>query len=104
VVPAQWTAELIGEMHLKKVTAVRLAKEVGWHPKYLSAVLNGHKDPKDAEEKLRMALLRIEIKRERREKGLSDDLQALAEEYRQTDPEYAAEFERSILGHSASTV
>ena len=57
--PAQWTAEIIGEMHLKKVTAIQLAKEVGWHPKYLSAVLNGHKAPKNAEKKLREALGRI---------------------------------------------
>ena len=56
---AQWTGDLIREMHLKKVTAVRLAEEVGWHPKYLSAVLNGHKEPKGAEEKLRAALARI---------------------------------------------
>lgn len=101
---AQWTGALVGEMHLKKVTALQLAKEVGWNSKYLSAVLNGRKEPKGAEEKLRAALLRIEIKRERREKGLSDDLQALAEEYRQTDPEYAAKFERAILGRSAGTV
>lgn len=54
--PAQWTAEIIGEMHLKCVTAKQLAAAVGWHPKYLSQVLNGHKTPKDAEQKLRVAL------------------------------------------------
>lgn len=57
--PAQWTADLIGEMHLAGVTAKRLAKEVDWNEKYLSAVLNGHKSPKGAEEKLRAALARI---------------------------------------------
>lgn len=57
--PAQWTAEIIAEMHLKRVTALRLAKEVGWHPKYLSAVLNGRKEPKHAEQKLRDALARM---------------------------------------------
>lgn len=54
--PAQWTADLIGEMHLKGVTAKALAEEVGWHPKYLSAVLNGHRTPKNAETTLRAAL------------------------------------------------
>ena len=54
--PAQWTADLIGEMHLKGVTAMRLADAAGWHPKYLSAVLNGHRDPKGAEQTLRKAL------------------------------------------------
>lgn len=57
--PAEWTASLIGEMHLKGVTAKRLAEEVGWHEKYLSAVLNGHREPKDAEKKLREALNRL---------------------------------------------
>lgn len=54
--PAQWTAEIIGEMHLKGITAKRLAKLVGWHPKYLSAVLNGRVNPAGAEEKIRAAL------------------------------------------------
>ena len=58
--PAQWTADLLGKMHLLGVTAKQLAAEVGWHEKYLSAVLNGHRDPKFAEEKLRAALNRIE--------------------------------------------
>ncbi len=53
---AQWTGEIIGEMHLMGVTAKQLAAVVGWHPKYLSAVLNGHKTPKGAEQKLRNAL------------------------------------------------
>ena len=54
--PAQWTAALIGEMHLKGVSAKQLAEAVGWHPKYLSAVLNGHGEPKNAEQQLRSAL------------------------------------------------
>lgn len=36
-----------------------IAEEVGWHPKYLSAVLNGHRSPKGAEEKLTAALDKI---------------------------------------------
>ena len=59
--PAQWTAEIIGEMHLKGITHKRLAQEVGWHPKYLSAVLNGKKDPSGAESKLRSALASIGV-------------------------------------------
>ncbi len=62
--PAQWTGELIGEMHLKGVTAKQLASEIGWHEKYLSAVMNGHKEPKGAEKKLRAALDRLIAKRE----------------------------------------
>lgn len=58
--PAQWTAEVIGEMHLKGVTAKQLALVVGWHPKYLSQVLNGRVNPKGAEQKLRNALAQID--------------------------------------------
>ena len=57
--PAQWTADIIGEMHLNGITAKQLAAEVGWHEKYLSAVLNGHRNPKNAETTLRAALDRL---------------------------------------------
>ena len=54
--PAQWTGDIVGEMHRKGITAKQLADAIGWHPKYLSAVLNGHKMPAKAEEKIRDAL------------------------------------------------
>lgn len=54
--PAQWTGEIIGKMHLHKVTGIELADALKWHPKYLSAVLNGRKTPKDAEQKVCTAL------------------------------------------------
>lgn len=56
---AQWMINLFGTMRVNKIKDSELAAEVGWHPKYLSAVLNGHKTPKNAEEKLSAALLRI---------------------------------------------
>ena len=54
--PAQWTAEVIGEMHMHGITAKQLAEQIGWHPKYLSTVLNGHRTPTGAEERCRAAL------------------------------------------------
>lgn len=54
--PAQWTADVIGEMHLYNISFASLAKAAGYHPKYLSAVLHGHRNPKKAEEKIRAAL------------------------------------------------
>ena len=54
--PAQWTADVIGKMHLNGVTGKQLAAKVGWNPKYLSQVLNGHETPRDAEVKVRSAL------------------------------------------------
>lgn len=54
--PAQWTADLIGKMHLNGITAKQLAAQIGWNEKYLSMVLNGHREPKKAEAKLTAAL------------------------------------------------
>ena len=62
--PAKWTADLLGKMHLARVTAKQLAAEVGWNPKYLSVVLKGHKEPKGAEQKLNEALKRLVQKNE----------------------------------------
>ena len=57
--PAQWTADLLGEMHLRGVTAKRLAEEAGLNDKYVSAILNGHREPKNAEQALKNALARL---------------------------------------------
>ena len=57
--PAKWTGDLVREMHLAGVTAKQLAAEVGWHDKYLSAVMNGHREPKGAEAALKAAFQRL---------------------------------------------
>lgn len=54
--PAQWTAEVIGKMHLHHITAKRLSAHLGYHPKYVSAVLNGRRTPQNAEEVFRRAV------------------------------------------------
>ena len=54
--PAQWTAEIIGEMHLNHITAKELSAQLGYNPKYVSTVLNGHRNPKKAEQVFRKAL------------------------------------------------
>jgi len=54
--PAQWTADVIGKMHLNGITAKQLSEHIGYNPKYVSAVLNGHREPKGAEELFRNAL------------------------------------------------
>lgn len=54
--PAQWTGELIGKMHLANITRKQLAEHLNLHPKYVIAILNGDKNPKDAEEKFNNAL------------------------------------------------
>lgn len=57
--PAQWTGEIVGQMHNNNVTGKALAAELGWHEKYLSQVLNSENPPKKAEEKIRAAMAQI---------------------------------------------
>ena len=68
--PAQWTADVVGEMHLHKITAIQLAEKIGWHPKYLSAVLNGKREPKHAEVVVRNAIRELAA-----EKGAADEVE-----------------------------
>lgn len=53
---AQWLGDIVGKLHRNEIAHKDLAAAVGWNPKYLSQVLNGHEKPKGAEEKLNKAL------------------------------------------------
>ena len=53
---AQWTADIIGEMHLNSITAKELSRALGCRPEYVSRILNGHRTPKKAEQTFRKAL------------------------------------------------
>ena len=57
--PAQWTADLIGEMHLARVSKKQLAEHLGVTPEYVSMVLNGHREPNGAVGRFREALAQI---------------------------------------------
>jgi len=57
--PAQWTADIIGEMHLNGVRKQELAKELGVTAEYVSMLLNGHRSPPNAETRCREALARL---------------------------------------------
>jgi hypothetical protein len=57
--PAQWTGRIVGELHNNRITLKELAKEVGWHDKYLSQVINAENPPKTAEQKLTDAVKRL---------------------------------------------
>ena len=57
--PAQWTADLIGGMHLARVSKKQLAKHLGVTPEYVSMVLNGHREPDGAAERFKDALDQI---------------------------------------------
>lgn len=61
--PAQWTGEIIGQMHLNKISKKELAAAAEVTPEYVSMVLNGHREPSGAEERFRTALNRLIEKR-----------------------------------------
>ena len=57
--PKKWTGNLVGLMHDEKVSFSELAEELNVTNRYVSMVLNGHRDPAGAEEKFTAALNRI---------------------------------------------
>ena len=60
---AQWIVPFIGQKHFHKVKNKQLAEELGYTEEYVSMVLNGHREPADAEAKFTSALERIVQKR-----------------------------------------
>ena len=54
--PKEWTGDLVGLMHTNKITNIMLAKELGVTDRYVSMVLNGHREPAGAEETFRAAV------------------------------------------------
>lgn len=54
--PAQWTGELVGKMHLNGITKKQLAQKLEFTAEYVSMVLNGHREPPDAETKFTEAV------------------------------------------------
>ena len=55
----EWTGHVVGKMHIHMIPYKVLADELGWNVKYLSAVLNDHRKPKDAQEKIEATLNKI---------------------------------------------
>lgn len=63
--PKEWTAELVGLMHLHRITMSELANHLGISKQYASMVFNGHRDPPEAEVRFQKAV--AEIIQERKE-------------------------------------
>ena len=53
---AQWIGSLVGKMHRHKITKSMLADHLGISREYVSMVLNGHREPSDAEERFTRAV------------------------------------------------
>lgn len=54
--PAQWTADVIGKMHMLRISKKQLAEKLGVTPEYVSMVLNGHRDPEGADQRFLAAV------------------------------------------------
>ena len=54
--PAQWTGDVLAKMHIEKITSKRLAEHLGYSKEYVSMVLNGKREPKNAEQVFRKGL------------------------------------------------
>lgn len=52
---AEWTNNLVGKMH-GKIKKKELAEHLGYTPEYVSEVLNGKREPKNAQEKFEKAV------------------------------------------------
>lgn len=57
--PKDWTGELVGLMHCHRITGGALAKELGVTNRYVSMILNGHRNPEGAEERFRAAIEKL---------------------------------------------
>lgn len=54
--PAQWTGEIVGKMHMHGIKIQDLAKQLGVTREYTGAVLNGKRTPPNAETRFNAAL------------------------------------------------
>lgn len=49
------TGELLGEIHIHRITAGEHSRQLGCRPKYVSATCNGHRRPKGAGQSFQQA-------------------------------------------------
>lgn len=54
--PKKWTGDLVGLMHTHRISFAMLAKKLGVTNRYVSMVVNGHREPAGAEERFTAAV------------------------------------------------
>lgn len=57
--PEKWTGRLIGKMHNNRITFDDLGKELGITKSYISAILNGRRNPDGIRERMESAVERL---------------------------------------------
>lgn len=70
--PAQWTGELVGRMHNAGISEKQLAAYMGKNDKYVSQVLNGHCEPKHAQQVTDDTLARTKEEQELYERAFEE--------------------------------
>ena len=51
-----WISQVVGKMHVNKITQIEVAKKMGVCNDYVSMILTGKKSPKDAEQRINDAI------------------------------------------------
>ena len=62
----KWTGDVVGTLHVHNIEIRELAAKMGCAPEYFVKILNGKREPKNAEAKVKEAL--AELVKEREEK------------------------------------
>lgn len=52
----KWTGNIVGKMHVHKITSKELAEEMGVSRQYVSMILNGTRSPDDARGRVETAV------------------------------------------------
>lgn len=52
----QWIGNIVGKMHINKITQTQLANKLGVTSDYIWMILNGKKSPKGIEERIAVAI------------------------------------------------
>ena len=65
--PEPWTGDLVGKMHMNRVTFDDLAKEMNCTKSYVSMILNGARSPASAQDRMYAAYDRVLEKRRKEE-------------------------------------
>ena len=63
--PEKWTGMLVERMHMNGITRIQLADKLNYTPEYVSMVLNGKRNPQNAEQVFRSALDKLIAEKER---------------------------------------
>lgn len=74
---AVWTADVVGLLHLHRISQKELATKLGVTPTYVNMILNGKKTPAGAESRFRTAIWQI-VQNDRKEGAVDTETNGAA--------------------------